>query len=676
VQFFGNTYRVLRLLPFAVGAAGGLLYFAAAPGIGFSEGAWLWAVPFLLWAATKPTWKQWLFTAGVSMWLAKIATLVWLRHVYPPLGWLGLVLLTASVAAFPFAWLALARRLFPKATGAPVTSRIAIQFGLAGAWVLLEWLQSWIFTGFPWVLLAETQWRQPVVLSLCAWGGPWAPAFAIILFNTGLSRYILRYFEEREKAEEAALKARREEFAERMKDAADGGGRFGGGFENRPLRPAQFPNPFNALRRVCPEFYLGVLPVFLGILSFVRASHTHTNHAETFFTAAAIQTDFDPNAKWDPKLLRENTDTVATLINEAAKLSEEKPIFEMAQATAGETKKTAPTGKNAPALAAKRRTPPQVIFLPEAALPYHISEVGYQKFLTDLAEKNNATLLVGVVGESDGGYYNGIHSVTPGIGVDMQNYYAKRHLVPFGEYVPLADILPLRKVVPVEKDCLPGKEGSPLPLTVWKKDSPSTTAAGLNIRLRKKTSTKKTTPETAAKTTPETTPEISLSDFPATAKTFQAGSLVCYEDVFPELARDMVLHGADFLAVLTNDAWYGREAGAYQHASHSAVLAASLGVPVVRCGNNGWSGVFNALGQQMPMLNRAGSIYFRGAGYFEVRGFPVAFRTQNPTLYTTRGNWMVKLSALLVAWVVLRNIPFRRKKPIREKKTEIETVSS
>ena len=64
--------------------------------------------------------------------------------------------------------------------------------------------------------------------------------------------------------------------------------------------------------------------------------------------------------------------------------------------------------------------------------------------------------------------------------------------------------------------------------------------------------------------------------------------------------------------LLTNDAWYGREAGAYQHAAHSVLLAAATGLPVVRCGNAGWSGTIDSLGRAFPVTEQ-GSVYFRGA---------------------------------------------------------------
>ena len=41
--------------------------------------------------------------------------------------------------------------------------------------------------------------------------------------------------------------------------------------------------------------------------------------------------------------------------------------------------------------------------------------------------------------------------------------------------------------------------------------------------------------------------------------------LVCYEAIFPELARASVAAGSNLLINITNDAWFGRSSAPWQH---------------------------------------------------------------------------------------------------------------
>src|SRR5581483_2731601 len=105
--------------------------------------------------------------------------------------------------------------------------------------------------------------------------------------------------------------------------------------------------------------------------------------------------------------------------------------------------------------------------------------------------------------------------------------YDKRHLVPFGEYIPLKSILFfLDKLVVGIGDFEAG-----------------TVPAVLRIPPR---------PADGAGTP-------SGSDGP----TF--GVVICFEVIFPDLVREFVREGANFMVTITNDAWFGDSAAPYQH---------------------------------------------------------------------------------------------------------------
>ncbi len=88
-----------------------------------------------------------LFLAGVSWIYVSISTY---GGMPVPLAVLATLLFCAFIALFPALALALGTRLTPPGRG-----RVAL--ALPAAWVLLEWLRSWIFTGFPWLALGYSQ---------------------------------------------------------------------------------------------------------------------------------------------------------------------------------------------------------------------------------------------------------------------------------------------------------------------------------------------------------------------------------------------------------------------------------------------------------------------------------------------------------------------------------------
>ncbi len=75
------------------------------------------------------------------------------------------------------------------------------------------------------------------------------------------------------------------------------------------------------------------------------------------------------------------------------------------------------------------------------------------------------------------------------------------------------------------------------------------------------------------------------------------GTLVCYEAIFPEIARKMVSQGADVLVNLSNDAWFGKTSAPYQHLRIASYLATSLRVPLVRVTNTGISALILPSGE-------------------------------------------------------------------------------
>lgn len=69
------------------------------------------------------------------------------------------------------------------------------------------------------------------------------------------------------------------------------------------------------------------------------------------------------------------------------------------------------------------------------------------------------------------------------------------------------------------------------------------------------------------------------------------GVLICYEAIFPWLARELVTDGANVLVGITNDAWFGPTSAPYQHLAMAALRAVENRVPLLRAANTGISAI-------------------------------------------------------------------------------------
>jgi len=512
-----------------IGLTGLLLFWSFGP-IGHPFIALFALIPAALTTTKNISWKIWRQAAWGVSWILWIGLLIWLRHVYPPLGYIGLTLLTAYCALYLFLWLVALRWIFPATENAALPLRLLYLIGLAGAWGLLEWTRSTFLTGFGWLPLSASQEGNPVLLSLCAWVGPYGLSVLLVLINLGFASWIFR------------LKVTTQSKLNTIK-------------------------PLGWLSRLTPELYICLTPLAFG---FFVCGESLVSRADWMqFTAGVVQTDFDPNAKWDSVRLQDHIERI-----EGLTLTASQPN------TKGER--------------------PDFILWPEAALPISLASQSYINLLTRLATKIETPLIVGAIGKEETGYTNSVAVITSeGL---QRPIYSKRHLVPFGEYVPMASFLPLRKVVPINEDCVAGRGPNLFPITNRK------------------------------------------------GQTAMAGALICYEDVFPELARQHALSGAHLLMVVTNDAWYGREAGAYQHNAHSILLAAATGLPVIRCGNAGWSGTINRFGQAKAMTQND-TVYFSGQSV--VGPILIPSHPSPKTFWVRHGDWAIGIGGLFFAFAYM-----------------------
>jgi apolipoprotein N-acyltransferase len=84
--------------------------------------------------------------------------------------------------------------------------------------------------------------------------------------------------------------------------------------------------------------------------------------------------------------------------------------------------------------------------------------------------------------------------------------------------------------------------------------------------------------------------------------TLRITPMICYESVYPSFVRHFVDNGANMLAVITNDGWYGTSSGPYQHEQFAVLRAIENRRWVVRCANTGISTVIDDRGRYIRSL--------------------------------------------------------------------------
>ncbi|HVU17731.1 MAG TPA: apolipoprotein N-acyltransferase [Candidatus Didemnitutus sp.] len=513
----------------AVFVATATLTFVSFPPVGAGDAAFAMLIPAALWAYRAPPFRIYAWTLGASQIVAWLLLLEWLRHV----SWVGLFLLAPFVGVIATLWFLAARWTLPRLLGRPALVRIVGMMGLSALWVLIEWFRGWIFGGFPWLPLAASQWKLPIMLQMTAYVGAWGISFVLVAFNVGAAAYAHRAF-----------------------------------FEGA-----------TGLKKRSPEFSVGLL--ILMASTFPLIGDTFGQRRQPLMKTALVQPYIPQGEKWDPARAHDVLATIARLTVDAT------------------------DGGN-----------PDVILWPEAVMPWAVHhDPAAGEWLAAMANRTARPLVAGTVftDSTDEHWFNGAYVINPGTGL-QEPPYAKRKLVPFGEYVPLRPVLGwIEKFAPIGGDFTPGDSEDPLVL-----------------KLR--------------------------------SHAVKLGMLICYEDIFPSLARSDTRAGADVLTVITNNGWFGEGGAAYQHAAHSVLRAAENRRPVIRCGNGGWSGWIDEYGTiRSVMLNEDHSVYFRG---FESMMITTDTRwTGRLSLYTRLGDWFVPLCAGIATFayfLVLMSNPPRR----------------
>jgi len=234
---------------------------------------------------------------------------------------------------------------------------------------------------------------------------------------------------------------------------------------------------------------------------------------------------------------------------------------------------------------------------PESAFPFILARDAAALSQIGSALKGKTHLITGAAREGGArDYYNAIQVVGPN--GEILDSVDKVHLVPFGEYLPLEPMfraLGITQFVHIPGGFTPGPRRRTL------------VAPGL--------------------------PPIA--------------PLICYEAIFPGEVLPAQGPGdkrPGLMLNVSNDAWFGRLAGPWQHFAHARLRAVEEGLPMIRAANSGVSAVIDPYGRIIASLP---------VGVADVidAGLPKALA---PTIFARVGHWpALALGGLFVALALI-----------------------
>jgi apolipoprotein N-acyltransferase len=211
-----------------------------------------------------------------------------------------------------------------------------------------------------------------------------------------------------------------------------------------------------------------------------------------------------------------------------------------------------------------------IVIWPEAAIPR--IEISANRYLTDMdsiASNSNSALITGIVDYQPDTTHafnniivlgnksqmdNSVEGDVMGYQYLHNNRYSKHHLLPFGEFVPFESIL--RKLAPIFD----------LPFSSFNRGN--------------------------------------YQQHNLMANGFQLTPAICFEIAFPRQISANITKDTDFILTLSNDTWFGKSHGPWQHLQIAQMRALEFSMPVVRVTNSGITAVIDAKGNIASSLEQ------------------------------------------------------------------------
>jgi len=268
----------------------------------------------------------------------------------------------------------------------------------------------------------------------------------------------------------------------------------------------------------------------------------------------------------------------------------------------------------------KSQPRPDLVIWAETMFPLLVGlDEDYLKVLKDTVALCGVPMLIGVLtvteSQDEGRQYDIFNSAYYlDASGELLNRYDKAHLVPISEYVPLRDTF----VFPVIRAAI---------LALSELKEVYGILEGVNFEpflLRVQSD------------------NLMVQDY-------KYGVLICYESIFPELARESVRRGADFIINISNDGWFKNSSELDQILAISAFRAVENKITFVRATNTGISAIIQPSGRIDVFRNKAGQAK-------EIEGIwakQLFISGQKGTFYTRWGDYLPYLCLLMTAVIII-----------------------
>ncbi len=263
---------------------------------------------------------------------------------------------------------------------------------------------------------------------------------------------------------------------------------------------------------------------------------------------------------------------------------------------------------------------PDLVVWPETAVPTAMDLDPECMAFAGSFTSNGVPLLVGTIeyeqrgaGERDA-CFNSSLLVRPDGSVAAR--YRKQHLVPFGEYLPLDKWIPfIQSLAPLGFSCTAGREST-------------------------------------------------LFRLEESGAVFSV--LICFEDIFPGLARYAVRNGAGILINQTNDAWFDGTCGPIQHLSHCVFRCVENRVPAVRAANSGVTCFIDRSGAIEDSAALAGRNWDLAVPGFKTSAVRMRSADDALTHYGRHGDWALALPCGLASAAFAMGVVWRERRRLRD----------